>query len=610
MASDSDTKNADLDSWFEQTREKDKSDSIISIAQSIASAQSWRYQQYAHYLRLYSEKDWLTYCGDSMSKAMRMRSIQKINSAAARGIINPTRNIVNSAKSMITRNRPMPTVTSEGANWEEDFKSVKRQNFILATLHRERAYELADKAVLAGNIYGTGGMQVYRTDNGDKSYSIKLDIIHPYELFIDDADGVMGSPQTIIKSRAISKKRLAMIYDDKKQLIERAQTIDLNPFRSTGFEMIDVLEIWRLPSYEGADDGKYACVIDGGILNEYDWVRMRHPFGFYRWCESPQQFYGDGLPYELQTLQYELNSITKTLSDNIRNGAVLRWMAQEGTVIDSHITNQRNAPIIKYKGQTPPQQVVAPSFSPDAFQYKESIKSEMYNQSGVPMFFSQSQRVPNKSGRAIELESDSESLRFKPTVQSYEQMFIDVGYNILEEARDIKEAHGDASVVFKGKYGAETIRWSDIAAPTNQLQISMYSTAFLGTTPRAVVNNVEYQLQRGFITNEQAKAAMNVPYDNSIQEQRSSAPVNYIEFIMEKMLMTGELIQPAAYIDLNLAKQMTQEQIQFCEINKVPQERIDVLISFLDLVMAEIGKAQEGAMAEQQAMQAQVLPQQ
>jgi hypothetical protein len=232
--------------------------------------------------------------------------------------------------------------------------------------------------------------------------------------------------------------------------------------------------------------------------------------------------------------------------------------------------------------------------SPQIFQHLEYLEQRAYNITGVSQLEAQSQTPSaNMSGRARLVNQNSESLRFKPAVERYENSFISLAECILEAATDLAdgfdgtEEKQDEMVIFRGREHLEQIKYSDVALGEDetQLDIEAWSSSKLAHTPGARMEQVDFLLQNGYIDRRRALTMMELG-DIRSETDLATAPYNIVDERISRILYQGEMQTPEPYMDLDYALERVQLEIQRCELREgVPMERLDMLREFRELII-------------------------
>jgi hypothetical protein len=92
--------------------------------------------------------------------------------------------------------------------------------------------------------------------------------------------------------------------------------------------------------------------------------------------------------------------------------------------------------------------------------------------------------------------------------------------------------------------------------------------------------------------------------------QLSRAPLDLIEMKLENMLEHGKPESPEPHMNMQLALDWASRHLSQGQVEGLPEERLDLVRSFIAQTEDEMKKAQEAAMQQQFAMQQQAAAQQ
>ena len=107
--------------------------------------------------------------------------------------MNVTRGMVDSVQAKIAKNRPKPTVLTDGADFDLRQKAKRLDTYIWGQFHRTDAHAKGSLIFRDGETFGTGVLKVIDEDVDDKTGSISVDRVLPWELLVDPLESTHRS---------------------------------------------------------------------------------------------------------------------------------------------------------------------------------------------------------------------------------------------------------------------------------------------------------------------------------------------------------------------------------------------------------------------------------
>lgn len=586
MAKSRTTQQKDLRFWLYEGRRC--SDIVMQRARDITANTSWRRSEDETHLKLYSVQEWRGVYGlDRRRSAMRGTMGRNGNRRLS---LNVVRNVVNAATSTIVRSRPYVSFLTDGADYRTMVLSRKRERFCQAHFIREKIHQLSQRRVKNGNVFGTGGTKVIR--NGKR---ITCEHILPGEILVDEQESIGGEPPCIYQAKLVDKSKLmAMLPKKFHGDIEKASSVG-NYWQSSNSSQALVVFAWHFPCEDDKSDGWEVMCIDGVTLYKRPYRWSTFPGTFFRWEEEPFGFYGAGLPAELLGIQYEINTLLRMIQENAYKGGNLKCFVEKGSKVQlGHISNSLGIPIIEYSG-TQPMIHANDVASVQIFNHLSWLDQKAYNITGVSQLDAQSQTpFATMSGKARLVHQNSESLRFKHTVERYENGYVELAERILEAATDLADGYGgaekeaDETVIFRGRNHLEQISYADVALREGetQLDIERWSSSQLAHTPGARMEQVDFLVANNYITRERGLCLMDLGSDTRSETDVATAPFDIVDEMIERIILDGEMQTPRPYTNLQYALERSQLEIQRCELRDgVPPDRLDMLREFREQVI-------------------------
>jgi len=137
--------------------------------------------------------------------------------------------------------------------------------------------------------------------------------------------------------------------------------------------------------------------------------------------------------------------------------------------------------------------------------------------------------------------------------------------------------------------------------------MKMFPTSSLPQEPAGRLQTVQEYVQAGFISPRTARRLLDFP-DLEAVEDLQNAPEEYLKKVLDAIVDDGEYTPPDQWDDLALAEQLALEYIASGKQNKLDDEKLMLLIQWLEQVRAYLQKAQQATLPALGAPQPQAAP--
>lgn len=591
--------------WWSQTiAPEQRYEHIWGVVRGILQKQEWRSYNNLRFARLYHNFELL-----GLDPGMYARTAQRDSYLTNRVTLNVIKSCVDTAASKISKSKPRPYFLTEDGNWSIQTKAKRLTNYMDGWFYGTHGYSKAQKAFIDGSVFGTGGVKIFK-----EAGEVKCERVIIEEIIVDEAEGMYGTPQQMHQKKAVFRDVLAQVFPEHKAKIEAATSSLRKDYTNDYYaDLITVLESWHLPSGKDKDgnftgDGRHTISIDNCTLLDEPYNKDYFPFAFFRWTEPLLGFFGTGLAEELIGIQLELNKLLRNIQLAQHLMAVPQvWLEANSKIPASHINNEIGG-IKRYVG-APPQFQVPPAMSPEIYQYVETLYQRAYQITGISAMSARAEK-PSGITAAVALEtlSDMETERFMVTAQRYEQFHLDITKIVIDQTRELAEAKELKPMKAPGQDYLETINWKDIDLDDDKFVLKCYPTNLLPTQPAGKLQRIQEMMQAGMFDREDAISLLDYPDLKSVSS-RLTAPRDDVLKIIHLMLDKGEYISPEPFMNLDLAKKLTQSEYLKAKTQGADDERLELLRRFMDdcdniLEQVEMEKQKrmmEAQMAEQQA---------
>jgi hypothetical protein len=350
-------------------------------------------------------------------------------------------------------------------------------------------------------------------------------------------------------------------------------------------DLVMVVEGWHLRSGKNAGDGRHTLACSAGFLLDEEYEKDRFPFSFLHYAPRLLGFWSQGVAEQLMGTQIELNSILHTISKAIKLVGVPRVFQEDGSkVVAAHHNNEIGV-IIKYRGIKPSYEV-APCNAPELYAERDKLISYGYQQSGVSALQASSQKPQGlDSGQAIRTYDDISTDRFASLSRRYDNLFIDLAYQMIDLAQDIAIRDGKYSTIYPNKNGTKEIDFPKMAKKMDDFVVQCYTQSSLPKDPAGRMQKVVEMIQSGMVSIQEGRRLLDYPDLGQI-EKLANAGEERIFSYLDDIIETGKYNPPDPFMDLNLAQTLTVQYINLYMPAKLEEEKVQKLRDFFNQIQA------------------------
>lgn len=559
--------------WWKAPSKAELKKQVLGTAAYLKENQNYRYRQTALFAKLYGNQSLFSFIGASMSK---LDSSQ--NLPLDRPTFNLVQSCVDTLVSRISQSRPSPTFLTDNGDYKERNLAKKLNNFIQGEFYQTKAYDKAANLLRDALITGTGCLKVY----ADAQNRVALDRILCTELLVDASEGIYGEPRTMYQLKLVDREVLMDAFPGYRRDLEGAERAFPDNSADSAKSVADqilVVEAWHLPSGPDAKDGRHVIACSNGIIFDDDWKKDKFPFVFLHFSPRLLGFWAQGLSEQLMGTQMEINSLLYTITRAIKLVGVPRVFVEDGAkVVKAHNNNDVGV-IVTYRG-TKPSYEVAPCVPQEMYAQLQRLIDYGYQQSGVSALQANSQKPAGlNSGEAIRSYDDISSDRFNSLARKYDNVFVDLAYQIFEEACSIAEEEGEYSTVFPNKNGTKEIDLPKEAQKLKKPVIQVFNQSSLPRDPAGRLQKITEMIQSGMITIQEGRRMLDYPDIDQVEKLANSAEERIYQ-ILDQIVEEGEYTPPDPFIDLDLATKITVQYINLYSQCKLEEEKMQLLRNF------------------------------
>ncbi len=586
--------------WLDKDADKAASQ-MLTTAAYLKESQGYRYRQAAVYARLYGNQSLYSFAGSNISKMDQTHGLPQER---------PTFNLIQSATdtlvSRITQSRPAPVFLTDNSDYNQRTLAKKLNNFILGEFYHTKAYELATTCLRDALVEGTGVIHTFETPDN----RVGLERVLLTELLVDPNEAMYGEPRQLYRIKLVDRDVLIANFpkfQKKLELAAKAYPDNSADSSKSVSDLVMVVEGWHLPSGKNATDGRHTLACSMGYLVDEEYTKDRFPFSFLHYAPRLLGFWSQGVAEQLMGTQMELNSLLYTISRSIKLAGVPRIFVDEGSKVNpAHFVNDVGA-VVKYRGVKPSYEV-SQSNAPELYAERDKLIAYGYQQCGVSALQAGSQKPQGlDSGEAIRTYDDISTDRFASLARRYDNLFIDLTYQIIDLAKDICERDNSYSTVYPNKNGTKEINLKKADLISDSFVVQCFTQSSLPKDPAGRLAKVTEMVQSGMITLQEGRRLLDYPDLEQI-EKLANAGEERIFQILDDIVETSKYTPPDPFMDLALAETLTVQYINLYMASKLPESKAQMLRDFFSQIQALKQAAQPPPMPQQGAPTPQAVP--
>lgn len=566
--------------WWNAGSKKDLSQQLVSTAAFLKQQQGYRYRQTALFATLYGNKSLTAYVGSNINKLPVGNRLP-----ADRPTMNVIQSCIDTLVSRITQSKPKPMFLTDNGDYKQRNLAKKMNNFIGGELYQTKAYEKGEFILRDCSVWGTGAIKILETL--DKKVGLERTLA--IDLLTDPNDSFTYSDTTQLYQIKLVDRMVAMERFPKyASMIEKAEQgfVDNGTDSSQSVaDQIIMVEGWHLPSGKDSGDGLHAIACTNGLIFEEEWVKDKFPFVFLHSSPPLAGFWGQGSAERLMGTQTEINKMLAVSSRSMQVSAVPRVWVEDSGKIPTAIINNEIGMIGKYRGAPPIFMSGTMGLTADFYEQLQRLIQYAYQQEGISSLAAQAQKPAGlNSGEAIRNYDDLQTDRFAALERRYENVFIDLAYQIIDLAKDIAIRDGKYQTVYPDKHGAKEIDFPDVKLLEDPFVIQCYDTSSLPKDPAGRQQRLSEWAQAGIITLKEYRRLTGFP-DLEQEDKLANAAEERILQVLDEVVESGKPAIADPDMDLQLAMQTVVQYINLYSSAKLEESKLQKLRDFKTQVM-------------------------
>lgn len=576
--------------WWNANSQKELWQQTLDTVGFLKESQQYRYRQASIFSRLYGNMPLFNFIGSNINKA---------NVGQQLPIDRPTMNVVQSCidtlVSRISQSRPRPVFLTDNGDYKERNLAKQMNTFINGELYQTHAYEEGALILRDAAALGTGCLKIFETH--DKR--VGLDRVMMTELLVDPNDALYGKPRQLFQLKLVDKSVLKELFPNHKSDIEKAENgfPDADASKTIADQSM-IAEAWHLPSSKDATDGRHVIVCSSGVLFDEEYKKDTFPFVFLHYSPRIMGFWGQGLAEQLMGTQVDINKMLMTATKSINLMATPRvWIEDSSKVPKAHINNDIGS-IGTYRGAPPIFMAGNTGLGPDFYAHLQRLIEYAYQQSGISTLSATAQKPAGlNSGEAIRNYDDLQSDRFAALNRRFDNMFIELAYQIIDRAKDIAEKEGSYQTVYPNKDGAREIDLPEAERLEDPFVIQCFDASSLPRDPAGRLQKVTEMMQSGIISPTEGRRLLAFP-DLEQDEKLANAGEERILMILDEIVTDGKYTPPDPFMNPDMAIEKCVQYYNLYQAAKLEESKAQKLRDFYVQALALKAAPAAAAMAQ------------
>ncbi len=578
--------------WWNAQNDHDLAEQLISTANYLQKTQQYRIKGASIFSRIYSGKGLMNY-------ALNSKVLDTSNQLPVkRPTMNVSQSCADTLVSRLTQSRPRPVFLTENGNYKERNLSKQLNQFVAGELYRAKGYDLGEMALRDACIFGDGFIKIY--ENNKK---VALERTIGTELFADKDDSWYGNPRQLVQFKLSDRAVIAGMFPDAKLKIAKANKAYVDgsgESSETVSDQIILVEGWHLPSYEGAEDGRHAIVCSDGVVHDEKWDKQTFPFVKLPYNPHSVGWFSQGLIEMLMGTQLGIDNLLRTIGESINLvGVPVVFLDELSKVVETSLNN-RVGNIVKFRG-TPPIYQTPQCNAPELYEHLQRLIGYAYQISGISQLAAASQKPAGlNSGEAIRSYDDLQSDRFASLAKRYDNLYVDLAYQIIDVAKDIAERDGSYSTVYPNKDGTREVDLPKAAILKDSYVIQCYDESSLPRDPAGRYARLSEMLASGEITLQEFRRLSGFP-DLEQSDKLANALEERILKTLDDIVESGTepTADPFMLDPTDLATTLAVNYINVYSISKLEEKKMQMIRDFIVQIQSLKQEAMPPAPPEQ-----------
>lgn len=503
---------------------------------------------------------------------------------------NVIREVVSTLHNKFAKNKPVPTVVTTGATYTEQQDAEEREQWIQGVFQEDNVYDLLATAQFHSMTICDGFVGV--RDDYDLGRPVAY-VIPPYEVHVDPIDAQYQTPRAVYLVRTEAREVMAARYPEFADEIWNTSNFyeEYYSIRLTAYDQrqMNYIECWHLPSKPGAEDGKHFIGTKQCAFVNEQWDEQYFPFVKLPWVPRVIGYFSTGLIEDLIPPQRQLNKVRMAKDEHLRLLSNSFYSVKRGAnIIVSHLSNLIGR-VIETSDEPPVLHVPQP-ISPDLWKSEETLRSQIYTQSGVSQSAVNNQKPAGiDSGKALRVYADMQDERYANAYISKEKAVVDLANLYCKRAQAMLESDDKAELKVKISKSSllTTVTWKD--TDLDSFKVEVEAASALSKTLAGKFQDIEDMMALGLIKSDDQKRRLLQMPDLEADNDLSLAPYNLIlKTLQDRILKRGEAVSPEPYWDLGTCSQLGVQVLCYAQLKGYPESRLQLLRNWVSECAARL----------------------
>jgi hypothetical protein len=539
---------------------------------------------------------------------------------------NAAQNIVDTVYSKVVKSRIIPMPLTNGGGYLQRYRAKQLGKAVEGVFDDNNVEEIEEDVVMDAltTDHGAGACLVFEQDD-----EVKIEHIPIEDIWWDEAETRNRAPRNCyrVPKGGIDKYVACELFgkDDlpggvgtgeqrRAAILAAANKPETWRQRGSGQKSrVDLFESWHLPSgkveecdeeYEETNhdgdvekktrkvrkhDGRHVVAVDGpnGTLIDEPWEGPMFPVLMYVPRKRRRTVLGLSLIRDLIAPQREYEKVTAKIQDQHQKMGVSGWSGSRDANLNIREVTSGTfgaAFFVEHDGPQGVTQLTTEPVSPGTYQYAEGIPRLMAERKGVSTLATASQLpsgLQQASGKALQVFEDFEDVRLLPYHRGRERFIVALSWLVIHAAKRICDRNVKYRSRYRGKHGLEVIEWKKVLEDADDFVLKVFPISALSRQPAARFAQLTELLNAQAITVEQFKRLFEIP-DLEAENEMDLAHLDIIDMNLDTMVVEGRYITPLPTDQFALQIERAGKFYNLCRIQKVPEERLKLILDFIE----------------------------
>lgn len=512
--------------------------------------------------------------------------------------LNVVKSVVETITAKVGKNRPRPTLLTDGAQHELQTKVRDLQKFVDGAYQQAEVYQKVPIVFRDAMIAGTGILYFYGMRQAD-SGRICAERVFPTEMLVDARDALHGEPMAIHRVKHVDRFVAGRLFPKSKAAIMDAPGVGFDDVPDYergavqhGCDLVRLTASWYRASYahDGTKvEGRHVIVAGNTVVHDEPWEADHFPFELFHWTSPTQGMWGEPAVNEVIPIDGEINTLLQQIQQAMKLTANPWVMVAKGSKVKAGKLTNKTGQIVEYDGAQPPQVVSFQPIHPQVIQHLWGLYAKAYEILGSNEMAASAVKPPGvDSGRALEQLSEEHLVRFETQSRHLEDV---VGVRscrqVLRVAKEL-DATIPGGFVLRSVADKSTmlrLPWSKVEMSPLDFFVQCWPTSILPATPAGRTEEVERWQNNQWITPQRAQKLLDFP-DLTAESNITLANDDLLDSQISQMLYgeSDEPVLPDPRQDLETAAtRATFALLRGIEKN-VPEARLRLVRRYLDAI--------------------------